>query len=103
MTMQVQGVGTQIGDLTRMLSCLLGSNKISESQPRPTVEMGSIELQIRNRQTVVSQTWLSANVPVTILASTYRSPLPSLIPPGNRSGVIRNITIEVKGSSTMGM
>lgn len=27
MTMQVQGVGTQIGDLIRMLSCLLGSNK----------------------------------------------------------------------------
>ena len=53
MTMQVQGVGTQIGDLIRMLSCLLGSNKTSKSQPGPTTDVESIQSQISSSREVL--------------------------------------------------
>lgn len=53
MIMQVQGVSTQVRDLTRMLSCLLGLNKTSKSQPGPTADVESIQSQISSSREVL--------------------------------------------------
>lgn len=49
------------------------------------------------RQPVMSNVWQSGSTPSPILSSIHRSQLPSLIPPGSRSGISRSIPTEVKG------